>query len=451
MLHYLLFIVLRVLQGFVQRLRFGGVRKLLLESRQLYRNILRKDGSGFGEQHAFTGYLQDELPTDFGTVSMVLLPSFSKDDPFRLQKRHFWGVYPQPALNEEYIHFRASWRPAFWKRFRESKKQLKRSLKLLRQQEVQGFQAAIRHLLLSYHKSAGYFLFKHIAWSLWLQGKGIDLLSGIDEYSVNNRIVFEAAHVQGMRTVALQHGNFHELHPGYRYAPVERQQIFYEMALWGESWSAFLQKWAGMDPQQLHLTGAVRTDVIPALLKRKEDLKATLSLPEDKRIVLFASQPLRDDAQRWHAASEVFQGIRDLSDVHLIFKPHPREKDYAQYDAIAAALGCTNYSILTEEDLYLLLAVAEVVIVLFSTVGQEAVYFHKNLITLDPEGLDQAAYQREGVALAARDVASLRAQLLALLDGSKKLEAKAQEAYIRQYALAVDGKSSQRILAVLSR
>lgn len=448
--HYLLFLFFRVLQGFYQRLHFGRVRKIVLESRQLYRKMLRSDGNGFSTQHAFTGYLQEQLPADFGTVNTVLLPSFVKNAPFRLSKIHFKGVYPHPSLNEEYIHFRAIARPSFWKRFRESKKQSAANLETLRALEVHGLQDAMRQMLISYHKSVSYFLFKHIAWSYWLKDKEIDVLSGIDEYSVNTRIIFEAAHAQNIRTVALQHGNFHDLHPGYRYGSAETAQLFFEMVVWGDAWADFLQEKAGMKKEQLHVSGPLRTDVIPVLQEKKSSLRAAVNLPEDKQLIMYASQPLRDDALRWQAASDVFRAVANLQNVHLIFKPHPREQDYQYYHQLAEEAGCSNYSLHMEEDLYLLLAISELVIVLFSTVGQEATYFHKDLIIYDPDGLDQAGYHQEGVAFTCKDSMQLKEEIASILAGEKSIEPVQRAAYIRRFARAIDGKSASRILAVLS-
>ena len=55
----------------------------------------------------------------------------------------------------------------------------------------------------------------------------------------------------------------------------------------------------------------------------------------------------------------------------------------------------------------------------FSTVGAEAVYFHKPLLILDHLGQDVQGYIREKVAFEARDWQTLEEVLLEVLSGKK--------------------------------
>jgi CDP-glycerol glycerophosphotransferase (TagB/SpsB family) len=198
------------------------------------------------------------------------------------------------------------------------------------------------------------------------------------------------------------------------------------------------------------IAGQVRTDIIPKLLEQNKTLKLPFNY-QSKKLVVFASQPQLDPKLRKQAALDVYKSVKQLSDILLVVKLHPAEKnDFEYYRDIANEAGCNNYQIILNVDLYLLLSKTDVLITCFSTVGAEAVYFKKPLITLDHLDEDLLNYHQEGVALKATNDEELKKCLEKTLDPDYKLDQDAYRQYVKKYAYKIDGQVSNRILDFIS-
>jgi CDP-glycerol glycerophosphotransferase (TagB/SpsB family) len=155
---------------------------------------------------------------------------------------------------------------------------------------------------------------------------------------------------------------------------------------------------------------------------------------------------------RYRAASDVFKAARKLPNTQLVVKLHPREfADSGYYSAIAAEVGCTNYTIDKTSDLYHLIASCDVLITCFSTVGTETVYFHKPLIILDHLKQDIAGYAAEGVAFQATDADSLASILSGIFRGTLRADRTKYDSFIRKYAYRIDGKVAERCIEAITR
>ena len=199
----------------------------------------------------------------------------------------------------------------------------------------------------------------------------------------------------------------------------------------------------------IFIAGQPRTDIIPVLNDRHEQLVEKLHLP-NKKIVVFASQPLPDKMLRERAAFDVFSGVSRLDNVHLLIKLHPAEvgnPDY--YTKIAQQTGCTDYSIMTDTDLYLIIAACDLLITISSTVGAETVYFGKPLIILDHLNEDLMGYVKQEVAFKATNQNELTQIINGVIDGELKIDEIAYTNFIEQNAYRIDGKASQRILDII--
>ena len=92
---------------------------------------------------------------------------------------------------------------------------------------------------------------------------------------------------------------------------------------------------------------------------------------------------------------DVFSALKDIPDAHLVIKLHPAEfNDFDYYHDLARKSGCSNYQIVLQVDLYLLISLSDIVITCFSTVGAETVYFNKPLIILDHLKQDIQGYYK---------------------------------------------------------
>jgi len=297
------------------------------------------------------------------------------------------------------------------------------------------------------HTTSKFFLFKYLAYKKFFKRYSVKSISSIDENSLRIRAILDAAKSNKITTIGIQHGTIHELHPAYIYSKEDYQRNIvpdYTM-VWGKHWSQFLIENGNYKPESLEITGQIRTDIIPKLINVKAG--DYLDIPKNSRIVVFASQPQRDPKLREQAAFDVFSSVKHLKNVQLLLKLHPAEKnDVDYYKNIAKKAGCSNYQIIYNIDLYLLISISDILITCFSTVGAETVYFYKPLIILDHLKQDIQGYHKEGIAFQARNSAELKTYLEKLLSGEINFSKTAYKNYIEKYANKIDGKVADRII-----
>jgi len=134
-------------------------------------------------------------------------------------------------------------------------------------------------------------------------------------------------------------------------------------------------------------------------------------------------------------------------EIDLVVKLHPAEKnDFEYYHTIAKQTGCSNYQIVLDVDLYLLLSKTKILITCFSTVGSEAIYFNKPVISLDHLNEDLLNYHKEGIAFKAINGEELKDCINNILNGNLKVDLNAHQRFIEKYAYKIDGKVADRII-----
>jgi CDP-glycerol glycerophosphotransferase (TagB/SpsB family) len=304
--------------------------------------------------------------------------------------------------------------------------------------------------LKSMRQSALLFYFKYLSYKYFFQLSNFKTVSTIDENSPTNKAILDAAKTTGMKTIGIQHGSIHNLHAAYLFTKNDLSRgIQCDTTLvWGSQWKTFLEKTGNYPPESIKITGQIRSDIIPRLIKNKDKLRCHLPKElQQKKIVMFASQPQRDPKLRRRVAYDTFSAVKNMKDVILALKLHPNEnQDQNYYKKIAQEAGCKNYTILTQVDLYILLTFSRVVITSFSTVGTEAIYFNKPLIIWDPLRQDLQHYHQEGVAFSVSNQNELRDCVINILDKKISIKAENQNRYISKYAYKIDGKAVDRTL-----
>ena len=78
--------------------------------------------------------------------------------------------------------------------------------------------------------------------------------------------------------------------------------------------------------------------------------------------------------------------------------------------------------------------------------GLEAIYFDKEVISLDYEQRDYQGFVKDGIAFPARDGKELNSLLISILSGQKKLDPEKKNAFVQYRAFKIDGKASQRVM-----
>ncbi len=268
-------------------------------------------------------------------------------------------------------------------------------------------------------------------------------VSASDENSPYNKCLLDAGRSAGIKTIGIQHGAIHELHPAYRFAECEINQgiIPDKTLVWGTKWKEILIEICNYPGHTIRVTGQSRTDSISRLIETKNQE------PGESRIVLFASQPQRDPSMREKAARDLFKASVTFSNVKIVLKPHPLEKDYMEYyGTIARSTGLKHISYQPDEDLYKLISESDAVYTCFSTVGMEAIYFSKPLLVHDPLNQDIQGYIKEGVGVQIKNSIECVEILERLVDGTLTIDPETVQRFIANNAYRIDNKASERII-----
>lgn len=402
------------------------------------------------QDNFLVGYFLKDWSANFLLIDKLLLEKGSTTSAVNESEASIY--YQRNPLNNELVEWTALLDPKVLMKLLGFHRHLKGTYNKL----FRGVKDPLDNLIIKeitkLHYSSLYFFFTYQAYRRFFKNHTFKTVSLLDEYSPNFRAIIDAAKQEGVRTQAIQHGILTATTPGYDYS---EQDIRFNpwpdrTLLWGEVWKDLLMQIGAYPPEKLWVCGQIRTDVIPRLLQTSLQAQQILGhQTSGKFLILFATQPQPDELLRKRAALDVFSVAKELSDVWVILKPHPRERDASYYHQLAKESGCSNYSIHYEEDLFLLLRLCHVLVHCFSTVGVEAVYFGLPAIILDYLNEDVLLFAAEEVALQALDAEALYQHLKAVQQGNYHLDEIKRQAYINKYACAIDGKVSERTAQAL--
>ncbi|MDN5214218.1 hypothetical protein QQ020_19225 [Fulvivirgaceae bacterium BMA12] len=449
--------VATVLRVSIKRLLWGlfgkhpntAGKNLIVDTRDNHREVLDMGLQGTKCMNTYLGYLFERLSSD----QFLFIDNINVPKPSRAGDRFNKFLFKKPSsagrIFEEEILFKALIRPKIWRRLLQARKEIRLLLEsALSDMPLSDYQKLIVWRYQQLNKSSLFFYFKFLAYSRYFSHARPRSVSCIDEYSPNNKLILEAARANGIKTVGIQHGSMHVLHPGYVYSKAESiTNPFPDLTLvWGERWRQFLSESGHYPEKTLSITGQIRTDIIPGLRDIAQDKQRIFGDKiNTQKIILFASQPQRDPKLRYRATKDVMLAAKQFPEATLVVKPHPIEGDFTYFENIASETGCENYVILKEVDLYLLLNSSDMVITCFSTVGNEAIYFHKPLIILDHLKQDVMHYVRDGVGIQVSDDHTLARCIRKILDGEIEVNSDRYQQYIHANAHKIDGNVCHRI------
>jgi len=442
-LKYLLFLKMRFFLSFFVR---SGKSGILIYYPERYNPLLDIQDLKPKKGNFLLDYFFSRTRTHLNLLAEVPVPKFNSEAVFPFQKEYFkLKDSGHPKKNME--HILACYGVKVYRQAKaEGEKLHKKYAGLLSGLLSLNEKLAIRFVQ-SLHPSSIYYLTRYFAAKRFFSKNNFRVVMATDENSPLTKTVLDAAKFHGIKTVGMQHGTMHDLHPAYLYTKNDIQQgIIPDFTLtWGKYWEQFLIEKGNYPPEKIISVGHLRTDIIPKLLSRQTVAHSAFRL-------VFASQPQRDPALRRQAAFDVFSALRLLPGTELIVKLHPREYgDTGYYQAIATEAGCTNYRIDKTTDLYELIASCDALITCFSTVGTETVYFRKPLIILDHLLQDIQGYYREGVAFRAVNARELAEIVSELKNGTLHTNTAACDSFIEKYSYRIDGKVAERVDEFLRR
>jgi hypothetical protein len=447
LLKYSLFFIVRVLVNLPKYKKLAKTKHLVIDH-AIKQTCLNIQSLKPEEANYYLAYLLDKLDEDFVILDDIDIPKFHKGFSFRFDKKR---LKPKgKKIFGELILFKGLLSFNLRKQHKTISSDLYKKYGQIEASLMNPLDEITLQYLRALHPSSKLYLFKYLAYKKFFSQHRVKTISTIDENSPRIKTILDAAKSNGIKTIGIQHGAIHDLHPAYMFTLQDRKRKIVpdHTLVWGEHWKELLTIKGNYDPESLTITGQVRTDIIQALKNKK--IAHSLNIPENHKVVLFASQLQQDPALREQSALDVFESIKDIPQVHLIVKLHPAEKnDSNYYKALAAKAGCKNYQIVLNTDLYLLISLSNIVVTCFSTVGAETVYFSKPLIILDHLKQDIQGYFKEGIAYQATNREELKNFLIKLISGDLIISEENYSNFIRKYAFMIDGKVSERILGFI--
>ncbi|MCB0807385.1 MAG: CDP-glycerol glycerophosphotransferase family protein [Bacteroidales bacterium] len=447
MLRFGTFFVLRGFLGIFQYFKVRKKRHLIID------HALKQQCLDFHTLEPIEGnynlqYLFDKLGNEFVILDDTEIPKPTAREKFKPGSQ-FYGIGKNKLFGEFVLLI-----GLLSGRVRNSLSTFSSNLKLAYLEIENNLESKDHKVILqqlkSLHSSTRLFLFKYLSYRRFLQNLKFKSITTIDENSARIKSILDAAKYHGIKTIGIQHGTIHELHPAYLFTNTDNELSIPcdHTMVWGDHWANFLEQTGNYPKSSLITTGQIRTDIIPKLIETKG-----LTIPgieNDKKIIVFASQPQRDPVIRKKAAWDVFTAVKDMQDIQLILKLHPAEKnDENYYREIAKEAQCKNYRIIHKVDLYLLISLSDVMVTCFSTVGAETVYFNKPLIILDHLRQDIQGYHKAGIAKQATNAEELQNLLSGFLKNKISVNKEAYTSYIEKYAYRIDGHVADRILSFL--
>lgn len=440
---YLLFLKLRVISSWFTRFSKSDV---LVYYPERYNPLLDIKTLRSKRGNFLLDYLFVQARQPMNLISEVPVPKLKSNTVFPLQKEYFRRRESgHPRKNMESIWFRYGF--GAWRKARKAGQTLQSEYAMILNSPLTRNEKMAVRFVRSLHHSSVFYLSRYFAAKRFFGKNKFRVLLASDENSPLTKTVVDAAKFHGIKTVGMQHGTMHDLHPAYLYTKKDiADGVIPDFTMtWGSYWEKFLVEKGNYPAESVVSVGHLRTDIVPRLLARRSEGHRRFNL-------VFASQPQRDPVLRRQAAFDVFSAARQFPELDLVVKLHPREFDDADYySAIADEAGCSNYRLDMETDLYALIASCNALITCFSTVGTETIYFSKPLIILDHLMQDIQGYCREGVAFRVTNAEELTSILSGLQNGFLQINKPSYSEFIQKYSYKIDGKVAERVEEFLTR
>lgn len=273
-----------------------------------------------------------------------------------------------------------------------------------------------------------------------------------DERPPFQRAFTLACRQRGVATVGVQDTLFPDLPYG---SPIATDWIAVEGAVARDN----LVK-GGTPAGKIAVTGQPRFDFV-ARAGAPYDRGATLGhlgLDPRRPAVLLVSQYAgiyfrADDKRR--AFRAIYAALAALPEAQVVVKLHPEDRDGSLERDLAAEAGLRACRVLRGGDASELVHASDLVLVFFSTVGHEAILLDRPLIQIrtGPGEGPIISFTDEGGALDGSRLEELPALVRAALydDATRGRLRQGREAYVRRHVHALDGRSAERVAALVVR
>ena len=277
------------------------------------------------------------------------------------------------------------------------------------------------------------------------------MIVSADDADQRCRVYSLMARAAGIPSLLIQQGLSFSDYPEWRFLSHDR------VAAMGESSRRDLMA-QGVDPERIVVTGHPGFDTFASTDPGIADkIRNDLGIPQEHRLVLFASQPSYVGAfdqpqKRTDMIKAVVKVVGAMKDVTLVIKPHPGEKR----KELAALVGKARQVVLVDGAVSIapLIKACDVFITFFSTTALQALYAGKPVISIDIPGSGGGHLytdsQATWVARSPEELTEHVANLLSVNKGEYAMaKAVARQRFLREMACLPDGKATERIVGLV--
>lgn len=276
------------------------------------------------------------------------------------------------------------------------------------------------------------------------------------EYCIFGKAAIIAGKIQGVPTIAIQHGIITPTHPGYVYNKEDKDEMILPdiTCVYGQYHHDLLTKDSIYEPEQVIITGQPRYDLLGQLDKiysKKRFLEKYEISPEHKLVLWTTQSHGLSDEENTKNLVAMFKAIQNLRNITLIIKQHPgeRKKDTKRIEQYLINDKINAVIVPKSSNIYEQIFVCDLLITRTSTTAMEAVALNKPVIVLNlDDGTDYAGYVEEGVACGVYKDEDLTTAIDELLQDDSRL-AKNRDKYIEKYLYKIDGKASERVIDII--
>lgn len=259
----------------------------------------------------------------------------------------------------------------------------------------------------------------------------------------------------GIKSLIVQHGtpNKYSLHA---FAPFEADCF----AAWGDFTRDFLVR-NGVNSERIVVTGGPVFDKTCSLKPDRDKIYRDIGLnPKIKKLIIFTTQgsgrgsgpgncPTEEEIET--GITEICIAVSHYPDAQLLFQVHP-EQIIKYVQELADKAGCSsdgNIKVIKYHDTEALMAISDGVITFFSTTAIDALILGKPLMLInlsDDKGFFPFVPMKAAFSAYAKE--EIQPTFKRLLENPEELK-EGREKAVSYVAYKVDGKSLQRVLALI--
>jgi len=258
----------------------------------------------------------------------------------------------------------------------------------------------------------------------------------------------------GIKSLAIQNGALLSKYPKNVFLTmnISEKRLFTvfanKIALAGANSYKILSKFNSK--KRLFITGQPEYDGL--LGKRfgdKLEILSSLNFPKNKKIILFAPQPIPENIVHFKSIISALSGEKDF---FLIVKLHPGEKSSGEEYYSALSDKDVNIKIGKTYDLWDLLNICDLLITSYSTVAEQAMILKKPIITLNfTDESDWLDYSKEGASVGVHKSEELKEAISKCIYDKKFIDnlLEKQVLFLRNQCGILDGNSSKRVFELI--